>query len=256
LLSRHLKLLPKITKRAEPLARLGEVNATSTAAEADEYGSHLTSSRGTDGIKVINTGTIDRFTPLWGVCEMTHSRQRFLTPFLPPKKASVNSRRLAMYKTPKVIFAKMAKTCEAVIDVAGEFASLNTNCSYSPRPGVSLKYVGGLCNTRMFMFLYDLYFGALRMSGGYYQFQAPQIRVIPIAKADKAQQNAVEEIVDRILSAKAQDPNADTTALEKEIDRLVYVLYGLTPDEIRLVEESAPLSGRRAEPPPDSSSVA
>jgi adenine-specific DNA-methyltransferase len=185
---------------------------------------------------------------------MTHSRQRFLTPFLPPKKASVNSRRLAMYKTPKVIFAKMAKTCEAVIDVAGEFASLNTNCFYSPRPGVSLKYVCGVCNARMFMFLYDLYFGALRMSGGYYQFQAPQLRVIPIAKADKAQQNAVGEIVDQILMAKAKDPNADTTELEQKIDTLVYALYGLTPDEILLVEESAPSSGRGVEFVPDSPS--
>ena len=35
------------------------------------------------------------------------------------------------------------------------------------------------------------------------------------------------------------DPDADTTALEREIDRLVYALYGLTPEEITLVEESA-----------------
>ena len=34
------------------------------------------------------------------------------------------------------------------------------------------------------------------------------------------------------------DPQADTTALEREIDRLVYDLYGLTEDEIKIVEES------------------
>lgn len=33
-------------------------------------------------------------------------------------------------------------------------------------------------------------------------------------------------------------PEADTSALEREIDRLVYELYGLTEDEIKLVEES------------------
>ena len=37
---------------------------------------------------------------------------------------------------------------------------------------------------------------------------------------------------------------------------LVYAFYGLTPDEIRLVEESEPSSGRRAESAPDSPPVA
>ncbi|HLB49475.1 MAG TPA: hypothetical protein VJL59_20880 [Anaerolineales bacterium] len=44
--------------------------------------------------------------------------------------------------------------------------------------------------------------------------------------------------MERILAAKWHDPKADTTALEREIDRLVYKLYDLTPEEIAVVEES------------------
>ncbi|MDQ1349866.1 MAG: adenine-specific DNA-methyltransferase, partial [Acidobacteriota bacterium] len=40
----------------------------------------------------------------------------------------------------------------------------------------------------------------------------------------------------QILAAKGANPDADTTALEKEIDRLVYELYGLTDEEIKIVE--------------------
>ncbi len=43
-------------------------------------------------------------------------------------------------------------------------------------------------------------------------------------------------LADRILNFKSQDPNTDTTALESEIDQLVYQLYGLTEDEIKIVE--------------------
>ena len=43
-------------------------------------------------------------------------------------------------------------------------------------------------------------------------------------------------LVDRNLAAKAADPNADTSNLENEIDRLVYGLYDLTDDEIAIVE--------------------
>jgi hypothetical protein len=41
-----------------------------------------------------------------------------------------------------------------------------------------------------------------------------------------------------ILIAKKANPQADTTALETEIDQMVYELYGLTEEEIQIVEES------------------
>lgn len=46
----------------------------------------------------------------------------------------------------------------------------------------------------------------------------------------------IATLVDRIQSAKKADPAADTSALEAEIDQLVYKLYGLTDEEIAVVE--------------------
>ena len=46
-------------------------------------------------------------------------------------------------------------------------------------------------------------------------------------------------MVDRILAAKAQAASADVSASERELDELVSALYGLTPEEIKLVEGSA-----------------
>jgi hypothetical protein len=42
--------------------------------------------------------------------------------------------------------------------------------------------------------------------------------------------------VERILAAKRANPQADTSAWEREIDERVYRLYGLTPAEIKLIE--------------------
>ncbi|MDP2898131.1 MAG: hypothetical protein Q8Q12_16470 [bacterium] len=44
--------------------------------------------------------------------------------------------------------------------------------------------------------------------------------------------------VERILTTRQRDPGGDTTALEREIDHLVYGLYDLTTEEIAVVEES------------------
>lgn len=47
----------------------------------------------------------------------------------------------------------------------------------------------------------------------------------------------ISTLVDQILTAKQEDPSADTTALENEIDVLVYRLYGLTYEEVKVVDE-------------------
>jgi len=46
-------------------------------------------------------------------------------------------------------------------------------------------------------------------------------------------------LVDRILKAKRLDAAAETLALEREIDERVYRLYGLTAQEIKIVESAS-----------------
>ena len=58
----------------------------------------------------------------------------------------------------------------------------------------------------------------------------------PIPAAPPENQKPVERLVDRILAAKQRDAEADVSALERELDELVYALCGLTPEEIKLVE--------------------
>ena len=46
----------------------------------------------------------------------------------------------------------------------------------------------------------------------------------------------IEKMVDKILTAKKSDPNADTSELEKQIDHLVYKLYQLTYNEVKIID--------------------
>ena len=61
-------------------------------------------------------------------------------------------------------------------------------------------------------------------------------KALPIPDVSLEQQQPLVKLVNAILAAKATNPAADVSALEAEIDRLVYALYGLTPAEIRIVE--------------------
>ncbi len=63
------------------------------------------------------------------------------------------------------------------------------------------------------------------------------IRIIDFKKvSDKKIYEEVVKLVTKILTAKRVDPQANTSALEGEIDQLVYQLYGLSEDEIEIVE--------------------
>ena len=64
------------------------------------------------------------------------------------------------------------------------------------------------------------------------------VETIPIPEIDIESQRPFERLVDEILEAKASDPDADTSHLEWEIDRLVYDLYGLTEEEDTAIERS------------------
>jgi hypothetical protein len=58
---------------------------------------------------------------------------------------------------------------------------------------------------------------------------------IPIPKGTQENKKLIE-LVDEILKVKKKNPDSNTAALEKEIDQLVYELYELTEDEIKIVE--------------------
>ena len=75
-----------------------------------------------------------------------------------------------------------------------------------------------------------------KVQGGFVRLKIVYVAQIPITNGDADTKSAIETLVNQILATKQSDPSADTTALEREIDVLVYGLYGLTAAEIAIVE--------------------
>jgi hypothetical protein len=62
------------------------------------------------------------------------------------------------------------------------------------------------------------------------------LSIIPIKDIIKKSQQPYVELVDTILKRKLKNPDDDIADLQRQIDYLVYSLYGLTEDEIAIVE--------------------
>ncbi len=97
----------------------------------------------------------------------------------------------------------------------------------------NLKYLTALLNSKLISFWLK-YRG--KMQGTNYQIDNEPLSQIPIAKPDN-EANFIS-LVDQILDQKQSNPNADTSELEEKIDILVYNLYGLSKEEIAIVEGS------------------
>lgn len=102
-------------------------------------------------------------------------------------------------------------------------------------PNFTLGYLLALLNSRLYF--QWLFHRGKRKGNMLEMFQIP-LSEIPIKHLDDAGQKKFTELTNRILAAKQHDPEADVSALEREIDQLVYALYGLTPEEIQIVESA------------------
>ena len=68
--------------------------------------------------------------------------------------------------------------------------------------------------------------------------QVPVVEIQQNCKALISASNSLVDKVDKILVAKRANAKADTTSLEAEIDQIVYHLYGLTTEEIKIVKDA------------------
>ena len=72
--------------------------------------------------------------------------------------------------------------------------------------------------------------------GAFPKILVQDIKEFPLPAVTESQKQTIIELVDKVLSAKKDNPQANTGAWEAEIDRLVYELYGLSEEEIKVVE--------------------
>jgi type II restriction/modification system DNA methylase subunit YeeA len=137
------------------------------------------------------------------------------------------------FEKEKIVWAETADKIKMSIVPAGLY--LSKTCFMLV--GEDLKFIAGISNSKLIDWYVRQSIHKLGEKGiyasGYYMEQLP---IPPLTPQNHPIANQIVALVDQILSSKKQNPEADTTHLENEIDQLVYQLYGLTEDEIKIVE--------------------
>lgn len=119
---------------------------------------------------------------------------------------------------------------KAFLSPKGFICGNSTNGLSPIKPYLNLQYYIGLINSKAFNYYFD-YFSFTN------HITAAELKSIPIPNATLEQQKQIADLVQSIQDIKQNNIEADTSTLEYEIDKLVYQLYNLTPEEIAVIEQ-------------------
>ena len=137
----------------------------------------------------------------------------------------------------KLMIPQTGDSIVAGIDSEGLYHLNNVHTFALTSDELDIKYVCAILNSRVINKYYHLI--SLEEGRVMAQTDIETLDLLPIKVVTLKEQKKVIAVVEQLLAAKRRDAEADTSALERELDELVYALYDLTPAEIKIVESAA-----------------
>ena len=152
------------------------------------------------------------------------------------------------FEKPKLVYTEIASRGQFTLDLDGCHPEATTYML-----GTDSKYLLGLLNSNLWTFLFSKNSSEIR--GGFYRWKGQYMSPLPVRTIDFSDPqdvarhdqmvSLVESMLDlhkRLAETKAGHEKTllqrQIEATDKQIDRLVYDLYGLTEEEIKIVEEA------------------
>ena len=143
------------------------------------------------------------------------------------------------FKKEKIIWIELADVGRFAL-CKEEVYLLNSAYFLLPPKGVKSLFLLGILNSRVIR----CYLGLIAETSGMgtSRWINNFVKEFPIPDVTMDKQLPIITLVDQILAAKQKDPQTDTSALESQIDVMIYKLYGLTYEEVKIIEPEFTMS--------------
>ncbi|WRC41623.1 Eco57I restriction-modification methylase domain-containing protein [Helicobacter pylori] len=207
-----------------------------TGFEAQKIFSYIKSGYQQDSIPFAVSGSVDKY-----VCDTSrvpYMRKCFKYPHI-SIKVPVAKTKIDFWINEKIVIAGMTKVIEAYYTKTPLALGVGIYAIYD-FCGINPLLILGVLNSNFMSWYARENFKDKHMSGGYLGLNKGNLEKLPmfeLTKSNKPTADKIIVLVDKILQSKEKDPKANTQGLEKEIDALVYQLYHLTDEEIKIIED-------------------
>ena len=135
----------------------------------------------------------------------------------------------------KILIARMTLKLQAAIDKNSYFVGKSSLLTKLDNQ-VDIHYLLAILNSSMVNYWYANYFDNTHMAGGYLRFDIPYLKQIPIKVIEIGKQEELITLVKKAIENKNSNINADIEKIKKQINKSVYKIYGLSKEEIQIIE--------------------
>ncbi|TXJ32372.1 Eco57I restriction-modification methylase domain-containing protein [Brachyspira aalborgi] len=132
------------------------------------------------------------------------------------------------FEKSKIIFNKASRVNAFYLDDKGKYYGDVTIYILSAE---KLHYLLAILNSKMFYFAYNKFYAGGGIEGELTIFT---LENFPIPEVDKKTEKEIINLVEKVIEGK--EKGIDTRELEGEIDKIVYELYNLNENEIKIIE--------------------
>jgi DNA polymerase/3'-5' exonuclease PolX len=142
-----------------------------------------------------------------------------------------------IYLREKILVRRIGSSIISVYDDSGKFNVCDVYNIQLPLNVIndfSLKTINGILNSKLIDFYFNAIFKSVKKL--FPKIAIQDIKSLPLPHFNKDIDNRINQKVDDILMIKKKNPLSDTLDLESQIDQLIYQLYELTEEEIKIIE--------------------
>ena len=182
-------------------------------------------------MKLVNTGTIDKFSNRWGVKDITYLGAKYINPVVDKKEFCESFGKAYVRKalSKKLIF-KGLNLLDGFIDLNGNYIPGKSTLVICTDNINDLKFICGLLNSKLSIFYIKSKYASSSYCGGI-TFSKDMINNFPIS-SNSTFKNKIISIVDEIMEV------GYSTDLNRTLNETVYSNYNLSLEEIIIIEQS------------------
>lgn len=135
----------------------------------------------------------------------------------------------------KIIVRQTGDSIIATIIDAGVICRDNLHICIAKSESLNLKYILGVLNSKLIDFFYT--FINPEKGEALAQVKKTHVEALRIPDATEQQQKEISDLVEKALILRKEKVDADIASIAMEIDKKVYAIFNLSPEEIAIIEK-------------------
>ncbi|EKN0023832.1 Eco57I restriction-modification methylase domain-containing protein [Campylobacter lari] len=142
---------------------------------------------------------------------------------------------LEEFEKEKIVYSEIVRKPQFYLDTKSNFYAEATSFILT---GENLKYLIAFLNNDFVAFMFKMFYAGGNLGENGFRYKKAFLERLPIPKINSKNEKLANELislVDEILNLKEQDKNANTKTQEDKINSIVYKLYNLNEEEIKII---------------------